>query len=140
MASRGTADARVSQIPSASAPLALVDVMPPEEIFAGGDLTIDLLDDAKKRVAAFRVSAPVLQLASTVFSEWIDNDPTIREHRTFTIENANWHPNVLRCILSLLHHTNIEKYKSLTMVSLALVSDCSLNMGLNKALDPWISR
>lgn len=120
----------------------LVAVTPPEPLLFDGDLVVAVLATDKTPIKAFRVSSQVLRVASTVFSGLIDAAHTTCDGRkiVFIHDGSEIEAEAIRCILSVLHHTNADIYKSLSTADLLQVSKCNIFLQCNKALAPWISR
>lgn len=112
-----------------------------ETIFPDGDLYVVLLDFRNTMLAGFRVSSQICRVASPPFAKLIDTQVSRQDGCKFIFNRllpGSWRSDsqALRCILSVLHHTNKDQYMKLDIGELLRVSETNLLMKCNDALAP----
>ncbi|EXF85449.1 hypothetical protein CFIO01_12357 [Colletotrichum fioriniae PJ7] len=114
-----------------------------ETICPDGDLYVILVDSRNIMLAGFRVSSQICRVASTAFAKWIDAAFSAQDGcKVFCMflspGSSAIDGQALRCILSIMHHTNIDQYKKLDVEKLLRVSETNLVLKCNNALAPRI--
>ncbi|KAL0768191.1 hypothetical protein CaCOL14_009166 [Colletotrichum acutatum] len=114
-----------------------------ETIFPDGDLYVILVDSQHIMLGGFRVSSQICRVISTAFAKWIDAAFTVKDGcKAFCIFLAPGSSGIdgqaLRCILSIMHHANIDQYNELEVGELLRVSEANLVLKCNNALAPRI--
>ncbi|KXH45563.1 hypothetical protein CNYM01_07737 [Colletotrichum nymphaeae SA-01] len=104
-----------------------------ETIFPDGDLYVVLLDFRNTMLAGFRVSSQICRVASPPFAKLIDTQVSRQDGCKFIFNRllpGSWRSDsqALRCILSVLHHTNKDQYMKLDIGELLRVSETNLLM------------
>ncbi|KAK1455382.1 hypothetical protein CMEL01_04142 [Colletotrichum melonis] len=89
-----------------------------ETISPHGDLYVILLDSRNTMLAGFRVSSQICRVASAQFAKLIDTELSGQDGCKFIFVRllpGSWRIDrqALRCILSVLHHTNKDQYMKL---------------------------
>ncbi|KAI3527731.1 hypothetical protein CSPX01_16737 [Colletotrichum filicis] len=112
-----------------------------ETIFPHGDLYVILLDSRNTMLAGFRVSSQICRVASAQFAKLIDTELSGQGGCKFIFVRllpGSWRIDrqALRCILSVLHHTNKDQYMKLDVGELLRVSETNLLLKCNDALAP----
>ncbi|KXH49186.1 hypothetical protein CSIM01_12133 [Colletotrichum simmondsii] len=113
-----------------------------ETIVPNGDLYVILLDSRNTMLAGFRVFSHICR-ASALFAELIDIQLSGQDRCKFIFIRllpGSWgiDRQALRCILSVLHHTNKDQYMKLDIGELLRVSVTNLLLKCNDALAPEI--
>ncbi|KAK1690140.1 hypothetical protein BDP55DRAFT_543894, partial [Colletotrichum godetiae] len=114
-----------------------------EVILPDGDLYVILLASRNTMLAGFRVSSQICRVASATFAKLIDAECSMQDACKVIFfhlspRQPRIHSRALRCILSVLHHTSIDQYKTLDVRELLGVSETSVYLECNNALAPWI--
>ncbi|KAF9875702.1 hypothetical protein CkaCkLH20_06634 [Colletotrichum karsti] len=97
---------------------------PAEPILEDGDLIVSVVNTTSSEINNLCVSSAVLKIASPEFAALMAISEAAREHNVVPVA-TNRPLNVgMRCILSLLHHTNTDEYETIDAQQLSNIATC----------------